>query len=142
MKSGVGFTLFEKCLTGHSPNGHDIDGLLSLDPYMLVDEGKGAIGSSGLANDVVDVIPQDEEMGVVGADVVFVHQILVASQNKVGEASQQAVGGEAGQIVVASQNILGEASEQVVDDEMELVKQVFFHATKALTALIIDYPVP
>ncbi|KAF7802321.1 uncharacterized protein G2W53_041432 [Senna tora] len=100
---------------------------------MLVDEGKGATGSSGLANDVVDVIPQDEEMGV----------ILVASQNKVGEASQQAVGGEAGfvyqivvasqnklgeaseqEIVVASQNILGEASEQVVDDEMELVKQV------------------
>ncbi|KAF7821606.1 uncharacterized protein G2W53_027061 [Senna tora] len=61
------------------PRDMDIDGLLSLDPYMLVDEGKGAAGPSGLANDGVDVIPQDKEMGVVGANMVFVQQVAPVS---------------------------------------------------------------
>ncbi|KAF7814894.1 uncharacterized protein G2W53_028863 [Senna tora] len=42
---------------------------------MVLDEGKGRAGPSGLANNGVNVIPQDEEMGVVGADKVFVQQV-------------------------------------------------------------------
>ncbi|KAF7821433.1 uncharacterized protein G2W53_026888 [Senna tora] len=64
---------------GIRPRDMDIDGLLSLDPYMLIDEGKGAAGPSRPANDGVDVIPQDKEMGVVGADMVFVQQVAPVS---------------------------------------------------------------
>ncbi|KAF7812364.1 uncharacterized protein G2W53_033340 [Senna tora] len=120
------------------------------------DEGKCAAGPNELVNDGVDLIPQDKEMGVAAPMWCFCSRlhlrIVVTSQNKVGEASQQSEGGEAGivqqivvapqnkvgdkvgsevvfvkqfaLIVVASQNIVGEASEQAMDDEMELVKQV------------------
>ncbi|KAF7821397.1 uncharacterized protein G2W53_026852 [Senna tora] len=98
---------------GIRPRDMDIDGLLSLDPYMLVDEGKGAAGPSRLANDGVDVIPQDKEMGV----------IVVAFQNKAAEASEQEVGSEVG-FVQQFALTMGKAFEQVVDDKMELVKQV------------------
>ncbi|KAF7821321.1 uncharacterized protein G2W53_026776 [Senna tora] len=49
------------------------------DLQTKVNEGKGAASPSKLANVGVDVIPKDKEMGVVGADVVFVQQVAPAS---------------------------------------------------------------
>ncbi|KAF7812371.1 uncharacterized protein G2W53_033347 [Senna tora] len=78
-----------------------------------------AAGPSELANDGVDLIPQDKEKGVVGADVVFLQQVSHASNvpmvfeetpetaqayqfycsyfpKKVGEATEQEVCNEVG----------------------------------------------